>query len=147
MSWFDSDEPIAVDLAECLCPGAPHDHDTVWLRAALGPDAGLAAMLVIRESNSDPEELEVRLGRVFLRFGIVRWTFVDDTGQVLPVNRDLIAKLPWSAVYPLANKASDLYSQDLLRPLVAAASKSSRNGHTARSTSVRRRSSSTPRKR
>lgn len=147
MSWFVSDEPVAVDLEACRCPGTPHDHDTVWLRPELGADAGLAAMLVVRESNADSEELEIRLGRVYLKYGIVSWTFVDEQGQPVPVTRELTGKLAWPAVYPVANKASELYSQDLLHPLVEAVSRSSRNGHTAPSTSAKRRSSSTPRKR
>lgn len=104
-------------------------------------------MLVIRQSSEDEQELEVRLGRVYLEFGIVRWTFVDEEGKPVPVERALIRKLSWQAVFPVANAASTLYSEDLLRPLVGAASRSSPNGHTAPSTSARRRSSSTRQKR
>ena len=142
MTWLVSDELVPVELEACHCPGTPHAHDTVWLRPTLSASGGMAGMYVIGQGISDPEQLEQELARVYLEHGIARWTFVDEQGQPVPVEKDTIRHMTWTVAYPIADKASDLYSQDLLRPLVARASALSQNGHTAKSTSARRRTSS-----
>src|SRR4051812_46774706 len=47
MGWFVSEDRVPVELEGCRCPGSPHDHDTVWLRAELGPEAGFAAVAAV----------------------------------------------------------------------------------------------------
>ena len=140
MGWFVSDDRVAVEGLECRCPGAPHpDGDTVWLRSELTPEGGFAALAAIRAAGGDISE--EKFGRVYAEHGIVDWTFVDEDGEPVPCTPDLIARLGWDVIYPVAVKADDIYSEGILRPLVARASRSSRNGHTARSTSPKRRPS------
>ena len=145
MGWFVSDERVAVEMGECRCPGTPHDHDTVYLRSELGPEGGYAALRAIRAAQTDDDVLPEMLGRAYARFGIVDWTFEDADGPV-PCTAANIERLSWDVIYPIAERGDELYAQSLLRPLVARASASSRNGHTAPSTSATRKRTSTRRK-
>lgn len=124
--WFlNGEEPIAVELT-CMCPGKPHGDagDTVWLRPSLDfPGGMLVSSALAREGNEHERQTMVeRLGRAFLLAGIVRWTFLDAQGQPVPVLPSVIDRLKWSpAIMPLAEKASDLYGDTVLTPLVEAA--------------------------
>ncbi len=142
MSWFVSDDRVAVEVGECLCPGTPHPNgDTVWLRAELDLDGGLGINQAIADSGEST--IQEALGRAYLMGGIVDWTFVDETGQKVPVNRQIIKKLRWGeAVFRLADRASEMYGVTALAPLVARIPTSSPNGRTAVSTSASKRSSS-----
>lgn len=136
MGWLVSEERVPVEGLGCLCPGTPHpEGDTVWLRAELGPDGGFAAMRVINEAQVDPSVLQEKIGRIYAEHGIVDWTFLGDDGEPLEVSLENIRLLKWDVIYPIAQKGDDIYAEALLRPLVESRSKSSRNGHTARSTS------------
>lgn len=145
-SWWVSEEKVPVELPECRCPGTPHPKgDTIFLRAELSPAAALAASGAVQEGTS--ETLTESLGRVYVEHGIVGWTFLDEKGDPVPVSRDLIRKMKWEALYPVANRASLLYSEDFLRPLGLGKSISSRRSQTRGSTSRKSRSSSRSRKR
>lgn len=143
MGWFVNDDRVAVEGLGCRCPGTPHpDGDTVWLRAELGPEGGFAALSVIRAVGGDADLLAEKIGRVYAEHGIVDWTFLDDDGEPVPCTPEMVARLSWDVLYPVAEKGDEIYSEGILRPLVAKASRSSRNGHTAPSTSRKRTSSS-----
>lgn len=142
MGWFVNDDRVAVEGLACRCPGEPHpDGDTVWLRSELTPEGGFAALAAMRAAGTDTNELERLIGRVYAEYGIVEWTFLDEDGEPVPCTREMIAALNWDAIYPIAEKGDNIYSEGILRPLVARVSRSSRNGHTAPSTSPKRRSS------
>src|SRR5688500_10483831 len=146
--WLIETEQVPVEGLECRCPGAPHpDGDTVWLRPELTPAGALAAasaMMTYNNSDALPENL----GRVYLEHGVVGWTFLqDEAGTPLPATAENIRRLKWEAVYHIADKASTLYSEAILRPLVSGLSKSSRNGRTNGLTSATSRPSSRRRKR
>jgi hypothetical protein len=141
MGWFVTDERVPLEGLECRCAGTPHpDGDTVWLRSELPPDGGFAALRLI---GGDPDTLSEKIGRVYLQYGVVDWTFLDDDGKPVPCTPETIARLSWDAAFPIAEKADDVYQESLLRPLVVKASRSSRNGHTAASTSRSSRASRT----
>jgi hypothetical protein len=146
VGWFVSEERVPVEGLACRCPGTPHpDGDTVWLRAELGPEGGYAVLRAIRAAVTT-EFLPEHLGRAYAEHGIVDWTFLDDDGELVPVTPENVARLSWPVVYPVAERGDVLYAEELLAPLVARPSKSSRNGHTARSTSATRGTTSTRRK-
>lgn len=147
MGIFASTDEVAVDLEGCPCEGTPHDHDTVWLRAELTPDGGIAATHLLDSGTIDAPTLIGAVGKTFLVHGVTRWTFVDEKGEPVPVTPWNVAHLDWEITRPLAEKADDLYAEKLLAPLRARRSQSSANGRTARSTSPRRSTSRTPRKR
>jgi hypothetical protein len=145
MGWFVSDERIPVEVG-CRCDGSPHDLDTVWLRKELAPEAGFAAMAVLRSAASEPDKVEEKIGRVYAQHGIVEWTFLDGEGEPIPATKENIARLSWDAVYPIAQKGDDLYAEALTRPLAESRSRSSRRGQTGASTSPSRTSTRAPRK-
>jgi hypothetical protein len=142
MGWFVSDDRVPVVLG-CLCPGTPHDHDTVNLRAELGPAAGFAAVAAIQVVQKGESNIEEQLGRIYAEHGILDWTFVDEDGNPVEPSLENIRRLTWDAIYPIAAKGDDLYAESLLRPLLARLSASSPNGRTARSTSAKPRTSRT----
>lgn len=145
--WFVSDEREPVEV-ECRCPGKPHDVDTVWLRAELGPEGGYAVLRAIRASAAagDSTLLEELLGREYCKHGIVDWTFLDADGEPVPCTPENIARLSWPVARPVAERGDVLYQEELLAPLVVRPSKSSATGRTAPSTSAPRRATSTRRK-
>jgi hypothetical protein len=147
MGWFVSTELVPVDLEGCRCDGSPHDHDTVWLYPEVPPDLGLACVAAWNNGAANVESMVGILSRLYVQFGIARWTFLDEKGDPVPLNHRNVARLDWDAVRPIAEKADELYAEKITRPLVAAVSKSSRNGRTAQSTPARTRSSAKPRKR
>lgn len=119
------------------CPTGSHpDGDFAYLKPEPDFDIGMAVHGVIGRSITDPDLLQVELGRVYLRFGIVRWDLHDDAEKPYPTGMVGIGQLSWPEIYPLADKAADLYGS-VLDPLVARLSKSSPNGSTGDSTSVR----------
>jgi hypothetical protein len=126
---------VPVELGECLCPGTPHPNgDVVELRKEISLEGGLA---VIAEFTSDTKTSIVeRLGRVYLRVGIASWTFVDEDGAPIPASPENIARLRWTAgIYVLADRAADLYGEEILAPLARRESGSSPSGPSDDSTS------------
>jgi hypothetical protein len=147
VGWFVSEERIPVEGLACRCPGSPHlDGDTVWLRKELTPEGGFAVLRAIRDAEGNVDRLPETLGRAYAESGIVDWTFLDADGEPVPCTPETRRQLAWAVVYPVAERGDGLYAADLLAPLAPLLSKSSRNGHSAPSTSATRRRSSTRRK-
>lgn len=137
--WFtDAGRTVKVELGECLCPGTPHpDGDSVELNAELDLKAGFGVVTALAEEG-DGSAVE-RLGRAYLKAGIVSWTFVEEGGAPVPVTPENIDRLRWSGgTYLLADRAADLYGEAILSPLVRRVSASSPNGRSAGSTSPTR---------
>lgn len=139
MRSFDS-EPVEVRLEACYCPGTPHEADLVYLAPALSMAGGMAAQSAIGEGISDPIRLQELLAEVWLRHGVVSWNLVDEAGDPVPVTRDnAIAALPYGKGGRLvADRADDLYAEDILAPLVARLKSTSPRGRTNGSTSATR---------
>jgi hypothetical protein len=129
----------------CPCPGTPHDGDTVYLR----PEPGLAGGILIQRKfvnlsvgGSERDEVFASLIETYVRHGVDSATFTDADGETL--DREAAIELilsKFSLGKVVADKADDLYSNELLDPLVAGVSKSSRTSRTSGSTSAKRRSS------
>lgn len=148
VAFVDDDAtPVPIAFGGCPCPGTPHaDGDTIWLKAALDMDGGLAFASAFSSSGELP--IDQALGRSYLIAGIADWTFQDAKGAAIPVTPANVRRLRWSpAVIDLAERAAQLYGKDVLLPLVARAQASSRNGRAGKSTSPRKRSSGPRRKR
>lgn len=100
----------------------------------------MAALLAMAQGGGE-EDVQVRMGRIFIEHGVTGWTFVDEDSKPIPVSREMLRRLSWEAILPIANTAANLYAEELTRPLVASRSASSPSGRTARSTSRKRKSS------
>lgn len=159
MSRFDPVDDVPVPVGACLCPGTPHaDGDVVYLAPELSTIAGQAAQGAIAASE-DSARLEELLWRVYRDHCITGWNFLDADGDPVPLtsaNRE--RGLPFTKGGRLvAEKADELYAQDVLAPLRARldlAKKQARqlarsgrglNTTGPKATSSRPRSTSTPR--
>jgi hypothetical protein len=121
-------EPIRMELEgySCPCPGTPHSAEWVELEPAVTIPMGMAAMAVIQGSEAtEVPELYGELAPTLLRFGIRRWSFVDERRKPEPIHSDTIARLlPFAAIgYEVTNRCMGLYLGDLMRPLAARRSK------------------------
>ena len=136
MRSFDA-APVEVPLDACYCPNTPHERDIVYLAPALPMAGGMAAQSAIADGLGDSITLQGMLAEVWVRFGVVGWNLVDDTGDDLPLNPATIkAALPYGKGGRLvAERADDLYAEDILAPLVARLRPTSRRGPTNGSTS------------
>jgi hypothetical protein len=119
----------------CICPiEDKHDHDTITLRDKLDFVTATAIRkgLAFIESDDDEggraAELLARLTEGYLLFGIIGWTVVDEKGKRLPVSHAAIRERllsDFAAAEDVADAADSLYSEAILLPLLARASKSS----------------------
>lgn len=143
MRSFDSD-PVAVPLEACYCPGTPHgDGDVVYLAPALSMAGGMAAQAAAVEGLTDSIRLQELLATIWLRHGVVGWNLLDEDGKALSLDPATIDRaLPYGKGGRLvAEKADDLYAEDILAPLVKWSENISRGGPTVASTSRTRTSS------
>ncbi len=118
MSRFDRVPDVPVSIGPCECPGAPHgDGDFVYLAPVLSARGGMAAQGAISDGEGDAVRLQELLWRVYRDHGIVGWNLVDEDGPV-PLTQDNIERaLPFGkGGQAVADKADDLYAEDVLRP-------------------------------
>lgn len=136
MRSFDA-EPVEVRLDGCYCPGTPHEVDLVYLAPQLPMAGGMAAQSAINDGLDDSLLLQALLAEVWVRFGVVGWNLLDDVGADVPLNAaNIKAALPFGKGGALvAERADELYAQDILAPLVARLPSTSRRGLTNGSTS------------
>ncbi len=147
-------------VIDCVCPQRPDgsarhaDGDTVTLREKLDFRSALHArntVILLRQDDvTDAAEILAALTEVYLRVGIESWTLADAKGKAVPVSREAVAALMTDhpdAAMTIGDEADELYSEAVISPLVARASKSSPPTPTKDSTSVTNGSSPTPRKR
>lgn len=161
MSRFDREPDVPVIIGPCLCPGEPHDGgDVVFLAPVLSAPGGMAAQGAIESADSgrDLVRLQEELWRVYRDHGVVSWNLTDEDGEPVPLtSSNLEQALPYAKGGRLvAEKADELYAQDVLAPFVemierlkrsaAGTTKRSRKvvSITPTSTKKRRPSSSTP---
>ena len=139
----------------CLCPGHPHDSDTVQMREQLDFRRAAAikyAVLLFKtdQPSADAAEVLALLSEQYLVQGIEAWSLRDDKDQPIPVSREaivifLLTNLEAAGV--VAERADELYSEAVMLPLLQMGSTSSRPGPTNGSTSATNGSSHKPRKR
>lgn len=143
-------EPVRVAVGDCRCPGKPHDHDWVALAPKLSLTAGAAAMAAIGAAETTEAEMEAAIASSFLRHGIVAWSFTGPPGEdgkregVPITNANIDRLLDWATAHEVAEKANELYAQDLFRPLASRLAPSLVNGQTGGSTSATTGSGATP---
>lgn len=137
MRSFDADL-VAVPLGSCYCPGTPHeDGDVVYLAPSLSMAGGMAAQAAIAEGMNDAIRLQELLASVWVRHGVIEWNLTDERGQPVPVTQANVERaLPYGKGGRLvADKADDLYAEDILAPLVQRLGNTSPTGPTRGSTS------------
>lgn len=150
MSRLDTIEPVVVEVGPCECADGPHETDLVYLAPKLTMAGGMAAQGAIAASDGDSIRLQELLAEVWVRHGITGWNFLDDKGQPIPLTPENIARaLPYGKGGRLvAERADDLYAEDILAPLVQRLARLSQPGPTPsgrRPTSPRKTSTRTRR--
>lgn len=140
-------EGVRVEGLPCSCPETPHETDWVELTPRPTVAIGAALHMAINLHGNNPILMQASLIESEVVNGIVAWSFtdLDEKGRRFPVpvqrdlpgwvdtvNRFLPFDMGGSAV---ANKADELYSKEILRPLVEALSKASESGPMGDSTS------------
>src|SRR5688572_8979471 len=137
MRSFDAD-PIEVRLGACYCPHSPHETDLVYLAPTLSMAGGMAAQSAMRDGFSDSLKLQELLAEVWIRHGVVGWNLVDEDGADLPLTpANVAAALPYGkGGRMVAERADDLYAEDILAPLVERFKSTSPRGRTNGSTST-----------
>jgi hypothetical protein len=107
-------------------------------------------IIEISTGSGDTDEVTADLAVIYCRHGVDSWTLTDAEGEpleVTPENIEGVLLADFGLGYAVADAAAGLYSQALLDPLLAEASKSSRPTRTRGSTSAPTSSSVTPLKR
>lgn len=127
---------VPVRVRDCACPDTPHDEgDFVYLRPTLSLEGGIAAQQDLVAAGADADILTRRWLITFVRYGAVGANFIEPFSV-----EEVLAD--FELAMPVANKAEELYSQAVLRPLGLGRPKNSPRGRTAGSTSRTRRSTS-----
>lgn len=141
MSVLDKPDNVPVPLGYCPCEGEPHpDGDIVYLRPKLTMAGGMAAQGAILQSVVEVEgkavldqlRLAELLAVVWIRHGVVEWTFQDDEGEPIPCTPGNVElALPYDAGGRIvADTADDLYNKAILAPLQDQSTKRSGRGPT-----------------
>lgn len=120
MSRFDLPADVPVPIGPCLCPGTPHgDGDVVFLAPVLSAAAGYAAQGAIADAEGDVARVQELLWRIYRDHCITGWNLLDEDGEPVPAtaeNKD--RGLPFAkGGRAVAERADQLYAQDILAPL------------------------------
>ena len=138
-------DTVDIRARDCACPGTPHpDGDTVTILARPSLALGLAATADIIAAAGDGSILAQRWQVTYIRLGAVGWNLLDIDGEPVPFDAQVLLD-DYGFSYNVADKADDLYSAAILRPLTERLNETSRTGRTSASTSQRVRS--TPKRR
>lgn len=132
-------------VGACRCPGRPHAEDWVELATSIPIGVGAGVLAAVRASGGDEVRLAGMMAQVYVSFGITAWSFMGEpdspdqaTGWPIPVDpmssgwTALVQRLlPWDNGGALvADKADELYSENVLRPLTGRTLTQSRDGQT-----------------
>lgn len=109
---------------------------------------GAGVLAAVRATRGDEVRLAAMMAQVYVHFGITAWSFTgepdgDRPGDPIRVDTmssgwdELVSRLlPWDQGGALvADRADELYSENVLRPLTGRTLTQSRDGQTAGSTS------------
>jgi len=119
----------------CPCPGTPHpDGDTVTLRDK--PTLRMGTQVIGLSSAQAQTGLPSAgdITELFVREGILAWTFVLEDGSPRPLDAEGIQWLvdDYAVAYPIAERASELYTEVIFAPLLAQATEPRRSSPTSR---------------
>jgi hypothetical protein len=131
-------EAVVVEVGACRCPGSPHPSDTVSLEPELTLAMASGAMYAINtEADGTNSTLMRLLTEAYLPAGIREWTFVDDEGEPVKIDREAMERLiPFDAGgLEVSEKADALYADRLMAPLVKRLSTLRKRGRTVKPTS------------
>lgn len=148
-------ETITIRVRDCACPGTPHtDGDEVYGLPKMPARGGIEAQVHLKEA-ADAAAMTGVWSIDCLRWGAVGWNLTDEQGRPVPFDVDVLID-DFELAEPVIDKLSDLYTPQVVHPLVRRSSGTSPSGatpsrgkvvsmsRTKRSTSKRPRRSSRP---
>jgi hypothetical protein len=127
--------PVEVSIGACTCPRMPHAEDVVYLAPRLSLAGGMAAQADILAVGADVKALTVAWTETFIRYGVTGWNLTDAKGKPEPLD---IAPLlaDYTLAEGIADKAIELYRDQVLDPLTRRLGTTSLPGPTDGSTSA-----------
>lgn len=134
------DDLVPVRARDCACPNTPHaEGDIVFILPRPSLDLGLEAQFDLSQVMDaagvvDGVRLKARWLKTYIKMGAVGWNLTDAEGNAKPFDTDEILA-DYEFAYPVADACDGLYSEAILRPLMARLNAISPNGRTAASTS------------
>lgn len=143
MSRFEQQAPVAVSIGACACPGTPHAEDVVYLAPRLSLKGGIAAQGDLVAANGDTKALTVAWTETFVRYGVTGWNLTDAAGKPEPLDIDGLLS-DYATAEAVADRAVDLYRDQVLDPLARRLRATSQPGPTDDSTSAPPQSTDSP---
>lgn len=134
-----------VRVADCGCPGTPHEGHNVFVRSTISLEGGIAAeeaMLKVAVTDFAEEALRTRAltyawAPVFVRAGAVDWDLCDENGDPRPFDLEEVLA-DYSMARLVADKCGELgYGEAVMAPFQTQQAKPSRTGRTRATTSRR----------
>lgn len=127
--------PVEVSIGACTCPRTPHAEDVVYLAPRLSLAGGMAAQSDILTHGADVKKLTVAWTETFVRHGVTGWNLTDAKGK--PELLDVDALLAdYTLAEGIADKAIELYKDQVMDPLTRRLGNISLPGPTDGSTSA-----------
>ena len=132
-----ADNTIRVRDGDCPCPGRPHEVEIVTLLPKLTLPIASAALAAMNNAAGNVAAMQGAIVSAYLPAAITEWTFLDEDRKPVEITQDnLELLLPWDRGGLDVSEACDaLYSETLMRPLVARFQRLSQAGSTESSTS------------
>lgn len=140
----------------CICPGKPHEGDTVTLKDPLPFASAMTIRQTLGRVQRDSvdrgeaitvDEYTAILSELYLLYGIAAWTLTDAEGKPVAVTKASVTGLllaDLEAASEVADVADDLYTKKVILPLLPGASISLPGSLTDGSTSATNGTGTTP---
>jgi hypothetical protein len=150
---------VPVRFRGCECPGTPHKQpvtyanadkpiagDVAFLTPKLSYAGGLIASADISNALGRGDMLKELWTVTFVRYGCVAWNLVDEDGDPVPFDVEVLLD-DYDLAVPVAEKADDLYGDTVSRPFLQRIRSIGRRGPTKDLISPTKKSPSKPRAR
>lgn len=123
---------VTVRSGDCPCPGRPHLEEKITLDPELTLPVASAALVAIGNAEATVSAQQAAIMAAYLPASIREWTFTDENQKPVPITRENLERfVPWDAGgLELSEAADALYSERLMRPLVARMLKASQSSPT-----------------
>ena len=131
-------ELVPVRVRDCACPHTPHadEGDIVYLAPHLDIRGGSRAERELIQASGDAGVLTGLWLETFVLFGAKDWNLLDDDGEPVPFDVEVITS-DWALARPVSDTAASLYQDAVLAPFVTKQQVRSPTGPTAVTTSPR----------
>jgi len=112
---------VTVRRGDCPCPGRPHSEEQITLSPVLTLPIAAAALTAMQNSAGTVSSQQGAIVGAYLPAAITSWTFTDERRSPVEITQENLDRLvPWgSGGLELVEACDELYSDELMRPLLA----------------------------